>query len=315
LPVPGQRYPIPFVEKDVERQDRFAGAEKVIRIGFWINAVLMAFKLGCGYFGESEAVFADGVESGCDFIAITSTLIALRIGRKPLDGSHPYGHGKAESIAAVVISLVIILTGVGILTRAATTIREGSYPTPELIAVLAAVVTIGIKEYLFRFSQKVGVRLESPALLAIARDHRKDALTSVATLAGVTAAFFGYGIFDPLAAGLTSLLIFRIGYETFRSASHDLMDGRPAEELLSAVKTLAESYEGVEHVHEIKARRSGQFVIVDLKLDMDPNMTVKKSHDIATRVKKGIFRKFSNIGDVMIHINPHEERHKDLTRL
>ncbi|MRR06778.1 MAG: cation transporter [Deltaproteobacteria bacterium] len=299
----------------MNREDRFADAERVIWIGFWLNAALMIMKLACGHFGDSEAVFADGVESACDFIAIISVLIALRIGKRPLDGTHPYGHGRAESIAAIVVSLVIFLSGVWILGRSCLTIVRGTYPSPELIAVLAAAVTIGVKEALCRFSIRVGIRLESPALLAIAKDHRKDAVTSIATLAGVTGAFFGIGILDPVAAGLTSLFIFHIGYETFRSAAHDLMDGRPAESLISGIRLLAEAVDGVEHVHEIRARRSGQYVIVDLKLDMDPEMTVKKSHEISTRVKKTIFGKFPNVGDVMIHINPHDEKHKDLTRL
>ncbi len=299
----------------MKREERFAGAERVIKVGFWFNAALMVMKLACGHFGDSEAVFADGVESACDFIAIVAILIALRIGKQPLDGTHPYGHGRAESLSAIIVSIVIFLTGAGILVRSGMTIVQGTYPAPEVIAVVAAAVTIGVKEYLYRFSVNTGLRLESPALLAIAKDHRKDALTSIATLVGVTGAFFGIGILDPLAAGLTALLIFRIGYETFRSAAHDLMDGRPAETLISGIRAIAESVEGVEHVHEIKARRSGQYIIVDLKLDMDPEMTVKKSHDISTEVKKNIFRKFANVGDVMIHINPHDEKHKDLTRL
>jgi len=299
----------------MNREARFADAEKVIRIGFWLNAVLMIMKLACGHFGDSEAVFADGVESACDFIAIASILIALRIGKRPFDGTHPYGHGRAESIAAIVVSFVILLTGAGILVRSCLTLVRGTFPAPELIAVLAAAVTIGVKEYLYRFSVRIGSRLESPALMAIAKDHRKDAITSIATLVGVTGAFFGIGILDPLAAGLTSLFIFHIGYGTFRSAAHDLMDGRPSESLISGIRLLAEVVEGVEHVHEIKARRSGQYVIVDLKLDMDPEMTVKKSHEISTVVKKSIFSKFPNVGDVMIHINPHNEQHKDLTRL
>jgi cation diffusion facilitator family transporter len=300
----------------VERQERFAGAERVIRIGFWFNAILMVMKLACGYLGGSEAVFADGVESACDFIAIASTLIALRIGRRPLDGTHPYGHGRAESISAIVVALVIFITGGGILIRSVISISTGSYPKPELIAVIAAAVTIVVKEYLYRFSRRVGENLGSPAVSAIAQDHHKDALTSIATLVGVSGArFFGLGIMDPIAAGLTSLFIFHIGYETFRSASHDLMDGKPPEELITAIRGLAENVEGVEHVHEIKARRSGQYIIVDLKLEMDPLMTVKMSHDISLKVKKSIFNRFPNIGDVMIHINPHDEQHKDLTRL
>jgi cation diffusion facilitator family transporter len=299
----------------VLREDKFSSAERVIRIGFWINALLMVMKLSCGYFGGSEAVFADGVESACDFIALLFSMIALRIGRQPLDGTHPYGHGRAESIAAIVVALIIISTGGIILVRAVATVSKGTYPRPEMVAVLAAAITIGVKEYLYRFSIRVGARLESPAVLAIAGDHRKDALTSIATLIGVTGAFFGFGILDPLAAGLTTLFIFRIGYQTFRSAAHDLMDGRPAEELISAIRALAEDVIGVEHVHDIRARRSGQYVIVDLKLEMDPEMTVKRSHDISTIVKKSIFRKYPNVGDVMIHINPHDEQHRDLTRL
>jgi cation diffusion facilitator family transporter len=299
----------------MNREERFADAEKVIRIGFWLNAVLMILKLACGHFGDSEAVFADGVESACDFVAIGTILIALRIGKRPLDGTHPYGHGRAESIAAIVVSLVIFLTGAGILVRSCLTLVRGTYPAPELIAVLAAAVTIGVKEYLYRYSVRIGSKLESPALMAIAKDHRKDAITSIATLVGVTGAFFGIGIMDPVAAGLTSLFIFHIGYVTFRSAAHDLMDGRPPESLISGIRLLAEVVNGVEHVHEIRARRSGQYVIVDLKLDMDPEMTVKRSHEISTEVKKCIFSKFPNVGDVMIHINPHNEKHKDLTRL
>ena len=120
---------------------------------------------------------------------------------------------------------------------------------------------------------------------------------------------------DPLAAGLTAFFIFHIGYETFRSAAHDLMDGQPPQELLNSITMLAEGVDGVEHVHEIKGRRSGQYMIVDLKLDMDPEMTVKQSHAIATEVKRLIFERFPNVGDVMIHINPHDEEHEDLIRL
>jgi cation diffusion facilitator family transporter len=299
----------------VQRDERFGKADRVIQLGLWINAALMVMKLLSGHFGRSEAVFADGVESACDFVAILSTMIALRIGRRPFDALHPYGHGKAESISAILVSLVIFATGAGILYKAVITIAVGRYETPQIVAVAAALVTILVKERLHRFSMKAGTGLQSPALLAIAKDHGKDALTSVATLVGVTFAFLGFNVMDPLAAGLTSFFIFHIGYGTFRSAAHDLMDARPPEELLATITALAEAVPGVEHVHEIRGRRSGQYVIVDLKLDMDPEMTVKRSHGIATEVKRVIFERFPNVGDVMIHINPHEEEHEDMIRL
>ena len=299
----------------MQREERFSYADRVIKIGFWSNALLMALKLMAGHFGKSEAVFADGLESACDLVAIFATMLALRIGRKPFDVQHPYGHGKAESISAIIVALVIFATGAGILFRAAHTIIDGEYQTPQFMAVAAAFMTILVKEWLSRFSRKAGSRLQSPAILAVAEDHRKDALTSIATLIGVTCAFLGFRLMDPLAAGVTSLFIFHIGYQTFRGAAQDLMDARPPEPFISAIKAVAEGVAGVEHVHEIRARRSGQYVIVDLKLDMDPEMTVRRSHDIATEVKRLIFSQFPNVGDVMTHINPHEEEHEDLIRL
>jgi cation diffusion facilitator family transporter len=295
----------------MDRNERFGIADRVIAVGFWFNAVLMAMKLLAGHFGRSEAVFADGVESAGDFVAILASMIALKIGRQPLDETHPYGHGKSESIAAVVVSLLILAAGAGILYRAAGTIIGRNVAEPRLIAVLAALVTIVVKEALFRYTRSVSRQLESPAVEAIARDHRKDAITSVATLAGVGGAYLGASRLDPLAAALSALFIFHIGGQTFRGAVHDLMDGQPPRELIGAITRIAEGVEGVEHVHEIRGRRSGQYLIVDLKLEMDPAMTVKAAHAITTRVKRLIFEQIHNVGDVMIHINPHEQEHEE----
>ena len=297
------------------RNERFDSADRIIKIGFWVNAVLMILKMAAGYWGHSEAVFADGIESACDFIAIFSTMVALKLGRKPFDEKHPYGHGRAESLSALMVSMVILATGGWILSNSVHSIMDGNFQTPSLLAVAAAFVTIIIKEWLYRFTHKTGNILVSPSLLAIAKDHRKDALTSISTLAGVVGAFFGFGIMDPLAAGLTSFFILHIGYETFKEAAHDLMDGSVSPDFIEEVTRLAESVDRVEHVHDIRGRRSGQYMIIDLKLEMDPDMTVKDSHDIADKVKRLIFDGFPNVGDVMIHINPHEEEHEDLIRL
>jgi cation diffusion facilitator family transporter len=290
-------------------------ADRIITIGFWINAALMVMKLLAGYFGNSEAVFADGLESACDFVAIMATMIALKIGRKSFDDDHPYGHGKAECISAIVVSLVIFTAGGGILYKAVMTFIKGSYPEPQLIAVSAAAVTIFIKEILFRYTHRIARKLESPAVEAVSKDHRKDALTSIATLIGVTGAYFGIVFLDPLAAGLTSLFIFYIGWITLKKAGYDLMDGQPPKDLLENISATALEISGVDDVHEIRGRRTGQYLIIDLKLEMDPNMTVKMSHEIATEVKGLIFSRFSNVGDVMIHVNPSNEVHDDLIRL
>ncbi|NVN89555.1 MAG: cation transporter [Desulfuromonadales bacterium] len=299
----------------MQRNERYDSAERIIKIGFWINAVLMLFKLSAGHWGHSGAVFADGIESGCDFVAIFSSMIALKLGRQPFDEKHPYGHGRAESLSALFISLVIFATGGWILYDSLHAIIVRDFQSPGIIAVVAALMTIVIKEWLYRFTAKTGHGLESPTLLAIAEDHRKDALTSISTLVGVGGAFFGFGIMDPLAAGLTSFFILHVGYQTCRSAAHDLMDGNVPPNFIDRVTQLAESVEKVEHVHDIRGRRSGQYMIIDLKLDMDPDMTVKESHDVAKKVKKLIFDGFPNVGDVMIHVNPHNEENEHLCRL
>jgi cation diffusion facilitator family transporter len=298
-----------------ERDHRFSMADRVITVGFWMNAILMVAKLLAGHYGHSEAVFADGIESACDFVAIISTLIALKIGRKTFDDDHPYGHGKAECVAAIIVALVIFSAGCGILYKAGMTLMMGAYQTPQMVAVAAAAATIAVKEALFRYTRGVARKLESPAVEAVSKDHRKDALTSIATLIGVTGAYFGFAFLDPLAAGLTSFFIFYIGWETFRKAGHDLMDGQPPRDTLTKICDTACEVAGIDRVHEIRGRRSGQYLIIDLKLEMDPEMTVRQSHALADQVKNLIFKRFSNVGDVMIHINPSNQAHQDLIRL
>jgi len=253
------------------------------------------------------------IEEFEEVIKMDPTLV-LRMMR--LVNSSFYGlRNKAESISAVIVSLIIFSTGGWILIRSVHAVIDGVHEVPAAMAVAAAFLTIITKEALYRYSITAGKKLGSPAILAVARDHRKDAITSVSTLVGVTGAFFGLTVMDPIAAGITSLFIFHIGHKTFMGAAHELMDGKPDDNCLEDIRNIAEGVAGVEHVHEIRCRRSGQYLIVDLKLDMNPEMTVRESHAIATAVKKLIFERAVNVGDVMIHINPHEDEHQDLIRL
>lgn len=303
------------MEESNSRNRIFSMAGQAITVSLWANMILMIVKLLAGHFGHSDAVFADGLESATDLLATAAGMAALKIGSKPLDSDHPYGHGKAESIAAFFVALVILATGGGILYGAVITIAGGNYGKPEMIAVLAAVVTIAAKEALFRYTRRVARKTESPTLEAIAADHRKDAITSVATLIGVGGAYFGLYLLDPIAAGATSFIIFYIGWKTLRSASNDLMDGRPSKEIIAGITETAASIEGVDRVYEIRVRRSGQKLIVDMKLDMDPQMTVKQSHGIGNEVRKKIFACFPGVGDIMIHVHPSAEEHGDTNRL
>ncbi|MCX7982733.1 MAG: cation diffusion facilitator family transporter [Syntrophales bacterium] len=299
----------------MNRETRFNLADKIISLSFWFNLTLMATKFAAGYFGNSSAVLADGVESAADFMVILFTAIAIRIGRRPSDLRHPYGHGKAEGIAALFASLMIIFSGIGLLIYVWTLVSSGKVGKTHLIAVIVALLTILIKGYLSVITQRVARQTGSPAIHALARDHEKDALTSIATLIGAGGAYIGWPLLDPIAAVFTSFFIFHLAWTTARHSTYELMDGQPPRSFLEEVSSLSAAVSGVYKVHEIRARRSGQYVIVDLKLEMDPNMTVKEAHEISDQVKKRIFEHFDYVGDVMIHINPAEEPHEDLIRL
>ena len=301
---------------ETDRHERFRQAETMVRIGLAINALLMVAKLAAGRLGHSEALFADGVESACDLAISAAALATLRFSRQPFDRQHPYGHGRAESLAAFLVGLAIIATGAAILYGAVITVASGAIPRPRLYTLAVAAATIVIKEALARVTFRRARRIGSPVLAALAQDHRKDALTSIGTLLGCGCAFFGWRMMDPVFAGLTGLMIAHVGIETVRGAAGDLIDAALPAPRLDAISAIASAVEGVEHVHEIRGRRSGQYIIVDLKLEMDPDMTVARSHEIATTVKRRIFDADSDVGDVMIHVNPHDDPdHVDLIRL
>jgi len=299
-----------------ERQTRFNQAETVIRIALVVNALLMVAKLLAGRLGHSEALFADGVESACDLAISAAALATMRFSRQPFDRQHPYGHGRAESLAAFLVGLVIIGTSALILYGAVITIASGDIPRPRLYTLAVAAATILLKETLARVTFRQARNIGSPVLNALAQDHRKDALTSIGTLLGCGCAFLGWRFMDPFFAGLTGLLIAHVGINTVHGAAQDLIVTALPEERLNAISAVAAAVEGVEHVHELRGRSSGQYIILDLKLEMDPEMTVARSHEIATEVKRRIFEADASVGDVMIHINPHDDpNHTDLIRL
>lgn len=289
----------------MQHDERFLRAEQVARLGIWGNLGLAVIKLFAGILGRSQAVVADAINTLADIVTDLVTMVSLKVAKKPVDIEHPYGHGKAEAIAAAFIGFFVIGTGIYIFFSAIRSIFAHLYVKPELIASLAALLTILAKEGMFRYVYKVGKELSSPVIMAKARDHRSDVLASTSVLVGVFAAMLGYPIFDPIAAGVVSLFIVRMGYHIILNSFHELMDTAPPQEVIKEIDNIAAGIKGVEHVHEVKARHMGQFLLVDLKLDIDPKITVVESHAIAGEVKHKIIKEMQNVADVMVHVNPH----------
>ncbi|HAW59868.1 MAG TPA: cation transporter [Actinobacteria bacterium] len=289
----------------MDKEERFHKGEKVTWVGIWVNLALTIFKALAGILGRSQAMTADAAHSFSDICSDVVVLVSLKIAKRPVDERHPYGHGKIEAIAAVVVGGMVALVGLTILWMAVQTILGRTIRTPGVIALVAALISILVKEALFQYTVRIGKRLGSPVVMANAWHHRSDAFSSVVALVGITGARIGYPILDPLTGVAVSLFVMKVAYDIVLGAFHQLMDTSPDERILKGITRLAEKVEGVEHVHEIKARRMGQYLLVDLKLEVDPDTSVAMGHAIASEVKHEIMKNMSDVADVMIHVNPH----------
>ncbi|MDP3014329.1 MAG: cation diffusion facilitator family transporter [Candidatus Subteraquimicrobiales bacterium] len=289
----------------MQHEERFSAAKRAAYLGIWGNLGLALLKFFAGIVGKSQAVIADAVNTLADIFTDIITIFSLKVAKKPVDTEHPYTHGKAEAISALLVGLFIIGTGIFIFSAAVRSIIIRSFAKPELIALLAALLTVLVKEGMFSYVYKIGRKLNSPAILAKAKDHRSDILASLSVLIGVSVARLGFPFFDPMAAGIVSLFIVRIGYLTSFHAFHQLMDTLPDETILKEITKVAEKVKGVEHANEVRARYAGQFLLVDIKVDIDPKITVEEGHTIAKEVKLKVLEKISEVVDVMVHVNPH----------
>lgn len=293
------------------KDDRFKKAEFAAWIGIVGNIFLAIIKGFIGYIANSKALIADAVHSASDVVGSLAVLIGLRAAKKPPDEDHPYGHGKAESIAAIVVSIIMFVVGLEVASASFETMRE-PLAAPGVIAVYAAVISMIVKEAMFQYKYRLGKKLNSQALIANAWDHRSDVYSSLAALIGIGGAVLGGRIgipallyLDPLAGIVVSILVLKMAYNILKESIHNTLDHvihkEEAKELVDAV----EKVEGVISVDQLFAREHGHYVIVDVKIGVNPDISVEKGHAIGKQVKKTLMDDFDHVQDVMVHINPY----------
>ncbi|MGQ9629701.1 MAG: cation-efflux pump [bacterium] len=284
-------------------------------IGIWGNVVLTLFKAIGGILGHSTAMISDAAHSASDLVATATVLLSLRIARKPSDATHPYGHGKVESIAAAAVG--VILTGVGLAiiwsaVKSVVAILSGDLgEAPRVIALVAAFVSIVTKEAMFRYTYRVGKRINSPAVVASAWDHRSDAYSSIGTLAGIGGALLGDAvgypvlhILDPIAGAIVAVFIIKIAVDVMRDAINGLMDASVSPEILGRIRDVAIGVDGVQDVHDLKARQIGSEIRVDMDLEVKPDATVVEGHNLVEDVRSAIWRNIEHVGTVKVHVDP-----------
>ena len=277
------------------------------------NILLTAVKAGVGIISMSSALIADALHSGSDIATTVVVLYSMRIATLPPDPEHPYGHGRAESIGAKVLSVILVVVGLSMGTSSIRQLWAGTYVIPGRLALWAIVLSIVVKEGMYRYTVAVGQKINSTALIADALHHRSDAFSSVAAFLGVIGARLGYPIFDPLAAAVVAVFIVKMGVEVFQSSLDELMDAQVYGNLIEEVHQYATGIPGVEHVDDVRIRRYGSQYVVDLKVSVNRYLTVKEGHEIAAQVKGTLRGSLPTVDDVLVHVNPYPDQH-DFTK-
>jgi cation diffusion facilitator family transporter len=297
-------------------RDRFAQAEFATWLGIIANLLLAVIKAVVGLLANSKALLADAANSATDVAASVAALIGIRVSKLPPDRDHPYGHGKAETIAAIVVALLMLVVAVEVAISAVKTMYVGVTEAPASYALIVVVLTIIVKEWLFRYKIRLGEKIASQAVVAVAWDHRTDVYASLATLIGVGGALLGAKLnqpwlyyLDPLAGLVVALFILRTGLKLAGESIHNAMDhvlhDDDAQDLLRTVERVG----GVIAVDDLRAREHGHYLIVDVKISVSPRLTVLEGHDIGKAVKQSLMDQFERVTDVFVHVNPFDGRY------
>jgi len=282
----------------------FRTAEKWAIFGVVGNIILTTIKAIAGIVGGSSAMVADAMHSASDIVASAVVYISLRIAKKPADDEHPFGHGKAEAISTSIVGLMLIAAGIIIIKTAYLSISSGSVKAPGIIALYAAVLSIVVKEAMYRLTYKVGKRINSPSTMANAMDHRSDAFSSIATFIGIGGAILGFPIMDPLAGGIVALFILKMGYDIIMDAINQIMDKSPEKDKIALIKEAVLNTPGVESAHDIRVRQSGPFYLVDMDICVDKDVSLGKAHEIGDVTRSNVYKAIDKIFEVRIHIDP-----------
>ncbi|WP_352420318.1 cation diffusion facilitator family transporter [Proteiniborus sp.] len=293
--------------KVVDDNERFRIASRLTWFTIILNGILAILKIGIGIISSSTAMIADGVHTVSDVGSSLGIIVGFIISKKPEDSKHQYGHEKAESIAGFVLSLMLIAVGVKIGYSSIEIMISGNTKVPGVLALWAAIVSIVVKEFQYRITMSQGKRINSSALMADAWHHRSDALSSIGTLVGIAGARLGYEIFDPLAGLIVSVIVVKVGVELFLKGYNELMDSSIEEDKLIQISNLILGETKIESICDIKARKHGSKIFVDVEVCVNPNISVLEGHDLAEDVEKVVYDNLDNVKKVLVHVNPYNE--------
>lgn len=289
-----------------EQQIKFKAAKKSTIISIVVNFFLSLWQIIIGFLAHSQGLIADGLHSLSDLLADFVVLIANKHSHKQPDAGHPYGHFRYENGASLVLGTILLVVGGGMVWKAIEKIlNPAEIPDVHIIALVVALLSLIVKEDLFRYMLCVANRVNSSMLVANAWHARSDAASSLVVAIGIVGSLCGIKIFDPIAALIVGALVIKMGYKFTYQAFNDLMDKGADEQTLAAIRKQLLAMEGVIDIHDLKTRKSGDYLLVDVHLEVNGLLTVEQGHQIAVAARKKLLEN-PTILNVMIHIDPVE---------
>lgn len=286
-------------------------AVKVSTVSIILNIALSLLKLVAGIFGKSMAMLSDAVHSLSDVFGSIIVIIGVKISKKKEDSDHQYGHDRMECLASLALGAILFMTGVLLIYEGIKKIVSGaSISTPGQIALIAAIVSILVKEGMYWYTKINANRINSDALKAEAWHHRSDALSSIGSLIGVAGAMLGLKILDPIMACIIGIVIIKVSYDIAKESVDKMVDKACDDDTVESLKKEVEKVQGVEHLDMLKTRMFGTKIYMEIEISVDGNMILKDAHDIAEQVHDNIEKNFENVKHCTVHVNPYGYKHK-----
>ncbi len=284
---------------------------KATLVGTATNTMLIILKFAAGIVGKSAAMTADAVHSLSDLVTDIIVLVFVKISGKPKDADHDYGHGKYETLATMIIGAILIAAGIGLLVNGGKSVSDSLHgrelPRPSMVALIIAIVSIVSKEVLFRYTIRKSKEYKSNALAANAWHHRSDALSSVGTLAGIAGAMFlgeRWRILDPIAAIVVSAFIIKAGYDIMRPSVGELLESSLPDEDEREICDIVLSVSGIDDLHNLRTRRIGNDIAIDLHAKMDGSISLTEAHSLASEAERLLKEKYGPNTLIGIHMEP-----------
>lgn len=282
-------------------------AMKVSFVSIVTNVILSVFKLFAGFFAHSGAMVSDAIHSASDVFSTFVVIIGIKISSKESDKEHPYGHERMECVAAIILAVVLFATGAAIGYSGLNQLRDGNYKNiavPGVLALVAAIVSIVTKEWMYWYTVIAAKKINSGALKADAWHHRSDALSSIGALIGIGSARMGYPFMDSVASVVICVFIIKAAYDIFKDAIDKMLDTSCDKDTVKKLRKVIQSQEGVLGISKLATRIFGSKIYVDVEIEADGNIRLKDAHDIAENVHDAIEHKFENVKHCMVHVNP-----------